>query len=258
MKRLVIAFAITAASIAAMLGAASASSTVPDHYLFYNASAVQEAEVTLEDQFSAGVKQVKVQGLRRFGAPSSKEHAGYVGIQHPDTHLSSYSIKFDKDPPKDPRKVTVVVTNQFDTIEVQVSKPDQLLVPASKSLSGPTTDPGLSAPINHFTCYAIQLSKWDRFQTTIEDQFTGEPKVIAIGRPTRLCAPTAKVHGANEFGIRNAEANLLCYQVSFIGGTDPNTQLGVVDIGDQFVSSLVGIGTVEPKEFCVPSTTSDP
>ena len=79
-----------------------------------------------------------------------------------------------------------------------------------------------------------------------------------VRRPVRLCAPAAKVHGTNEFDILNDEAHLLCYRVRFSRGTEPNAQLGTVNIGDQFVSDSVEISTARPREFCVPSAKSDP
>ena len=210
-----------------------------DHYLTYKIKAepkFDKVDVVLTDQFQSGT--FTVEKRETLLTPVDKNGEG---ISDSETHLLGYKIKG----PKFGKVPKVLVENQFDRLVVDVEKPEDLLVPASKSL----TDPGISAPnndlhiVNHFLCYKVKLSKGEpEFQpilgVSLVDQF--EDKLYDIVKPKRLCTPVDK----NGEGIKtfdDPDDHLLCYEAK-------QAQF--------FVNDQFGPGQVDGKtkrELCVPS-----
>ena len=210
-----------------------------DHYLTYKIKAepkFDKVDVVLTDQFQSGT--FTVEKRETLLTPVDKNGEG---ISDSETHLLGYKIKG----PKFGKVPNVLVENQFDRLVVDVEKPEDLLVPASKSL----TDPGISAPnndlhiVNHFLCYKVKLSKGEpEFQpilgVSLVDQF--EDKLYDIVKPKRLCTPVDK----NGEGIKtfdDPDDHLLCYEAK-------QAQF--------FVNDQFGPGQVDGKtkrELCVPS-----
>ena len=210
-----------------------------DHYLTYKIKAepkFDKVDVVLTDQFQSGT--FTVEKRETLLTPVDKNGEG---VFDSETHLLGYKIKG----PKFGKVPNVLVENQFDRLVVDVEKPEDLLVPASKSL----TDPGISAPnndlhdVNHFLCYKVKLSKGEpEFQpilgVSLVDQF--EDKLYDIVKPKRLCTPVDK----NGEGIKtfdDPDDHLLCYEAK-------QAQF--------FVNDQFGPGQVDGKtkrELCVPS-----
>ncbi|MBW2579863.1 MAG: proprotein convertase P-domain-containing protein [Deltaproteobacteria bacterium] len=210
-----------------------------DHYLTYKIKAepkFDKVDVVLTDQFQSGT--FTVEKRETLLTPVDKNGEG---ISDSETHLLGYKIKG----PKFDTVPKVLVENQFGLLVVDVEKPEDLLVPASKSL----TDPGISAPnndlhiVNHFLCYKVKLSEGKpEFQpilgVSLVDQF--EDKLYDIVKPKRLCTPVDK----NGEGIKTFDTpddHLLCYEAK-------QAQF--------FVNDQFGPGQVDGKtkrELCVPS-----
>ena len=254
MRRLIIAFVVTASVAGLVFSAVGAANNGPDHYLIYKANAREKADIELKDQFID--RPFKVRNLKGLGVPADKTFAGYTfGKQHPEIHLTTYKIKLADSGPKE-AKVEKTITNQFGTIDVRVRKPERLLVPASKDLDNPAVPPS-SSPVDHFNCYKIKvLGKFTKFQVTVEDQFITPAEVFDVKKPMRLCAPAEKKHDGNTFVVTNEIDHLLCYKVQLKGDDDDDDDGGKTGlfVGDQFDSRQIRSNTANPNELCVPST----
>ena len=258
MKRLIVAFVVTAGVAALMFSAVGAAvESGPDHYLVYEAEAKEKADITLKDQFIGPVaRPFKVEELEGLGVPADKTIAGYTfGALHPEIHLTIYEIELDDEEPNK-AKVEKTITNQFGTIDVRVRKLERLLVPAFKDVDDPIGAPSLS-PVDHFNCYKIKvLGKFRKFQVILEDQFTTPAKVFDVTKPQMLCAPAEKTHDGVTFGITNPVDHLLCYKIELADDENENEGEERVFVGDQFDSRRIKLDTEEPEQFCVPSTKS--
>jgi hypothetical protein len=147
------------------------------------------------------------------------------------------------------------VSNQLGTLRVDTIKPDRLLVPAAKSLTGPVSGPDNTAhDVDHFQCYTVKVHagtpKFQPRQVTVDDQFTDGAKVFTLKKPTRLCNPVDK----NGEGIKNDDGHLLCYQATPVSGQATHVKRVGVHVGDQFGAEQ--LDTVKEEELCVPSTKS--
>ena len=217
----------------------------PTHYLTYRIKAepkFDEVDVVLTDQFQTGT--FTVDKRETLLTPVDKNGEGF---RDSETHLLGYKLKSGKSGKSDKfEKVkNVRVDNQFGAVIVDVEKPEDLLVPASKSL----TDLGVPAPdflthlVNHFLCYKVKLSKGEPdfepiLGVSLVDQF--ESKLYDIVKPKRLCTPVDK----NGEGIKipeDPEDHLLCYEAEH----------AVIFVNDQF--GPAALDTRTKKELCVPS-----
>ena len=248
MLKLLIAVAITVSFVTVIFAQVDASSTGPDHYLLYTARATESEVVELDDQFTVGAfTEHRVKDMALLGNPADKTFAGYVGRQHPGTHLTAYRVSRRGGP----SNATVTVTNQFPSIDVRVGKPRFLLVPASKSVDGPVA-PLAEDFISHFNCYDTRLrSEFTPLQVTVNDQFTGGGKVIDVLSPRFLCPPTEKKH-ITDFPILNPDL-LMCYSVRFAAGEPVNDLVDPVWVTDQFDAREIRSDTRRPVMLCVPS-----
>lgn len=198
-------------------------------------------DVILVDQF--GTYQAEAQKLAALCAPTDVSGSDPTAPDDP-AHLASYRLKTQG------RFQTAegqVVVNQFGTITLDVSrKPDRLLVPTAKSLTGPPSP--LGAFVDHFTCHRAKVSRrTPRFEgaddVTIETQFG--TVVIDVRKPRSLCAPTNK--NGEDPGAETGDDHLLCYQIRG-GGRG-----GRVDL---FLNNQFGQQTARMsgrQELCVPS-----
>jgi len=191
--------------------------------------------LSLVDHF--GPSTVHLKRAKRFCAPASKNGEDPTAPLDPD-HLTAYTIK--QDSPRFTRVRDLVVANQFGTIEVDLVRPEALLVPSAKSLIGPVGT--YTAAIDHYKCYKAR-GRFRSGELHIEDQFGAID--AAIKRPVRLCAPVDK----NGEGITDADTHLLCYQVRSAAGAPTHDTLYTLNQFGPDAFNVFG-----PRELCVPST----
>jgi hypothetical protein len=221
-----------------------------DHYLSYEVKEMKgtlkfdKVNVNLTDQFETGTFEVKK--LKALYNPVDKNGEG---INDSDTHLVGYEIKRDKNEAKHVTVTNIQVDNQFGTLRVDTVKPDRLLVPSAKSVTGPVGELPLPLTVDHFKCYKIEVTEgtpeFVPVQVSLEDQFTSE-RVYEVDEPTRLCNPVDK----NGEGFLDAEIHLLCYDVrrADITNIHVNNQFGPLQVETK----------KQKKELCVPSTKTLP
>ena len=214
-----------------------------DHFLSYLIK--HEAEVSLEDQF--GKRFFTLEDPVALLNPADKDGEG---ITDAATHLISYKVKgpeFDK-------VENVLVENQFGDFVVDLKKPDRLLVPASKSLSGPLPPPDNNThDVDHFLCYQIEDDDDDNLGILISvvDQFN-QPKLFDVKKPRRFCNPVDK----NGEGIKNPQTHLMCFSVRRATGEPKHERIDGIFVNDQFGPGRVR--TKKERELCVPSTKTLP
>jgi hypothetical protein len=276
-------------------------------------------QVSLSDQFED--KDFDVKKPVNLCTPADKNDEG---INDPDTHLKGYQIKevknscnsgpnqnractleedcggttgsttFCQATPKHVKQTNIKVRNQFhpegSELVVNTLKPDRLLVPTAKSLSGPVEEPDSATHnVDHYKCYKVKVTKGalkfpKGIQATIGDQFTDPPKVFDLKKSTRLCTPVNK----EDEGIKNPDTHLMCYQVKPVkgvcaegapqnegqackkeedcGGTTGQTSSCVpqpkhervlgIHVNNQFGPEQ--LDTIKEEELCVPSEKSLP
>ena len=208
-----------------------------DHFQCYETHRppLRLSGVSLVDHFGAST--VRVIRGKRFCAPADKNGEDPTAWTDPD-HLAVYTIKQTTPRFAPIRDFTVV--NQFGTMELDLVRPDALLVPSAKSHTGPIAS--FTPQIDHFKCYKAR----GRFRSgplAITDQFgsiTG-----SIKRPVRYCAPVDK----NGEGVIDPSTHLVCYQLRSAAGAPTHDTL--------FSLNQFGPDSFEvfgPRELCVPST----
>lgn len=157
--------------------------------------------VTLEDQF--GPSGATVRKAKRLCAPANTGN-NPTAPTDPE-HLTAYTIH--QTSPRFVRVRDITVTDQFGVLVVDLVRPDRLLVPTAKSLTG---QPALltTPTIDHFKCYRVR----GRFRlkgVAVTTQFG--PATLDIKRPVHLCAPVDK-NGEDVTAPSHAQ-HLMCYQV---------------------------------------------
>ena len=96
----------------------------------------------------------------------------------------------------------------------RVCRPELLLVPSAKSLSGPPP-PLVGSSLDHFLCYDTKGGRTRVNHVKIDDEFG--TIIVDVKRPVRLCVPVDK----NGEGVVDPTASLLCYQVRLDLGVEP-------------------------------------
>jgi len=192
--------------------------------------------VTAND--ALGASTITVRQAKRLCAPVNKNNEDPTAPSHPG-HQTFYTIK--QTGPKFDRVKDLTVTDQFGTIEVDLVRPERLLVPTSKSLSAPPP-PALGVPLDHYKCYRVRGARVRVPNVSVQTQFNpAGPVNVAIKRPRDLCFPVDK----NGEGINDPTRGLMCYQVRTLPQQPPH-----VWTTDQFGSAdydLFGI-----RDLCVP------
>lgn len=200
--------------------------------------------ITLEDIFGPSV--VDLKKLKRICAPSDKNMEDPTASTDPD-HLGVFTIK-QTSPRFQPVK-GVIVEDQFGRHEMNVTKPDRLLMPTAKSLTGYPPLP-TEFGVDHFKCYKVAYAKLRAFNILIEDQF-GDLS-IDIKKPTHLCVNADK----NDEGIPDLTQNLLCYKMVVSPGTLAAQLPPVIFTTDQFGPDTYKV--YGPRDFCVPASVELP
>jgi hypothetical protein len=193
------------------------------------------AGVTLDDRF--GAQTVMVRRPARLCNPADKNGEDPTAPADPD-HLIGYQLRPTTSPLG---KVSgVYVLNQFGVTVVDLGRPDLLLVPTAKSLTGP---PAPATPgIDHLACYKTRRARFRTAGVGVADQFG--PLTVDLKRPVRLCVPVDK----NGEGIDDERSSLLCYQERTQSSfADP----GSIFIDNQFETSEIAV--TRPTELCVPA-----
>jgi hypothetical protein len=139
----------------------------------------------------------------------------------------------------------VTVDNQFGLQSMSLSKPDRMMVPTAKSLTGPASP--LTAPIDHYKCYKVGGAKLNMPGIAISDQFGSI--VVDIKKPLHLCLPAIKEH---EGPLVDPSTALMCYKVS---GQPPAVRPEVNTLNQFGPDTYTFFG---PRDFCVPSTVTFP
>jgi hypothetical protein len=197
------------------------------------------AGVSLVDPLGAST--VTVERAKRICAPAD------VNGSHPQAplspgHLTYYTIQ--QTSPFAPVK-NVDVTNVFGTTTVKLSRPDRMLVPTAKSLTGLPAP--LATPLDHFKCYRVTGSQVRVDDLQITDQFGSIE--IDIKRPLHLCLAAQK----NDEPIVDPGSALLCYQVR---GIPPSTAPALIYTQNQFGPDQYPF--FGPRDLCVQSTVTLP
>jgi hypothetical protein len=196
--------------------------------------------VSVQDQFGTSTG-LTLTHPNKLCAPTNKQNED-PGAQNDPQHLKAYQDKHNG-----PKVLNQTVVNQFGSVQLDVSRPNLLLVPTAKSTV--STPPALTPPvIDHFQCYKVKRSrgapKFARVSgVTGQDQF-GAYNVDLL-KPRYLCAPASK-NGEDPTAPLHPE-HLLCYK------TRNNTAFPerVVFTTDQFGAQSVRI--TRRIELCVPS-----
>ena len=180
-----------------------------------------DLQVRVRDRFETGLFDVR----KPVGLCNPADVNG-EGIEDTETHLRSYRIRASHTDPLQrghKKRRDIRIENQFHPrfgeLTVDIIKPDRLLVPSAKSLSGPVdpSDPASHA-VDHYKCYQVVpshgASDFPRdLRASVVDQF-GQPKVFEVMKPGRLCVAADK----NGEGIKNPAAHLMCYPVKPVAG----------------------------------------
>ena len=212
-----------------------------DHFQCYEThrSSINLPGVSVADQF--GPSTVTLKRNKRLCAPADKNGEDPTAPSHPGHH-TFYTIK--QTTPKFAKVRGVTLSNQFGTFVFDVTKPDRLLVPTAKSLTG--IPPSLGVPMNHFKCYRVAGVKFRAFGLQIEDQFGS--LTVDIKKPTHLCVAANK----NNEGVVDATSHLMCYQDRIASGAVMHPQPAQIFTNNQFGTDVYPI--FGPRDFCVPST----
>jgi len=224
----------------------SAVSAVLHHFQCYEVRPPQRFDdrtVSLDDQFRSF--DATLRKVFSVCAPADKngEDSSAVGAI---LHLTNYGIKATS---KGPKVFNQKVTNQFGTLNLDVVKPARLLVPSTKSLSGPPAS-AAGGTLNHFSCYKVKRTKgsakFAKQTATIQTQF--ETVAVNITKPLRLCAPVSKNGEPVNTSPPGTNDHLLCYRIKASTGF-PTTN---VFVNNQFGQQAYPLS--QRREFCVPST----
>jgi len=195
--------------------------------------------VALTDDFGPSVTEVR--RPRMLCAPVNKNDEDPTAPDDPD-HLVGYqtrrtSVRFE-------RVVEEVVTDQFGTLVLDLQRPERLLVPTAKDVSGPASP--LDPPVvDHYQCYRVRGDRRRVPGVEVEDQFTENgPDITDVKKPIRLCLPVDK----NGEGILDNAARLMCYK------TKPGPRVNKeVWFDNQFGGGILEVRRA--RELCVPVET---
>ncbi len=208
------------------------TTTLPDHQQCYEVkpATFQSRTVTLQDEF--GILTLAVRFPHRLCAPADKNGEG---IHDATDHLTGYVAKapFSK-------VQGLTVTDQFGSLQLDVVRPDLLMVPTSKD--GVQQQPAL----DHFMCYKVRrahgAAKFVSRSVSVGDQFETVSETLL--KPIRLCSPANK-EGEDQ-SAPDHPGHLLCYKTKTFPFADSEHS-----IANQFGTDQVTL--IHRRELCVPS-----
>jgi len=200
---------------------------------------MNRAGFSLEDAF--GPSTVTIKRAKRLCLPANKNGEDPTAATDPE-HLTYYTLK--QSTPF--TKVSgVVVDNQFGISQMRLSKPDRMLIPTSKSLTGPPAP--LADPIDSFKCYRVSGAKFRSKDVTVVDQFG--TLVVDVKKPLHLCLPAV----ADGIPIIDPVKALMCYQVK---GPAAPPRPPIVYTLNMFGPDAYP--TFGPRDLCLPSDVTLP
>ena len=229
-----------------------------DHFTCYKAAPTRHSikfagianppGVSLVDQF--GSAQVAVRKPSSLCAPTDVNGDDASAPTHPE-HLKMYPLKIPGRPVL-PTKIKVV--DQFNPtgLFVNARRPSYLLVPAAKSLTGPTPvpTPGTYAT-DHFECYAVTVTRGTpkfvpQLGVAVGDQFG--TMTVDVKRPSYLCNPADKQ--SEDPTAPSHIDHLMCYKTK---QTDAVKFVKIVGVfaEDQFGAEMLDVK--QPQLLCVPA-----
>ncbi len=229
-----------------------------DHFTCYKAAATKGSVkfpgianppgISLDDQF--GSAQVAVKKPKFLCAPTDKNGEDPTAPTHPE-HLKMYQIK---NPLKPLLPTNIKVVDQFNPtgLFVNAKKSSHLLVPAAKSLTGPTPVPTPGAYVtDHFECYKIGITKGTpkfvpQLGVSLGDQFG--TMTVDVKKAMYLCNPVDKQN--EDPTAPNHVDHLMCYKAK---QTDAVKFVKIVGafVEDQFGSETLDVK--KPALLCVPA-----
>jgi hypothetical protein len=191
--------------------------------------------------------------MKRFCNPANKNGGDPSAVDAPE-HLAGYQI--DSTAPRFKFLTAYKVIDQFGEMTLTLVKPDLVMVPTAKSLSGPPGSPTFT--FDHFQCFRVKLARKRVTGVNVVDQFNPNGLTVNVNRPLRLCRPVDK----NGEGIPDPVHQLMCYQVRQT--SKPRfSRRAPFFIDNQFGPAALppGPGTIvvtRPTELCVPSAIIGP
>ncbi|MCC6848671.1 MAG: PD40 domain-containing protein [Deltaproteobacteria bacterium] len=200
------------------------------------------ATVTLVDRF--GATQIGVADPRRVCNPANVDGQDPSAPTHPG-HLLGYRIRRSGRIAPLPRRQEI--TNQFGTITVDLVRPELLLVPSAKSLTGPPP-PLNPVTLDHFQCYRVTRARTRVKGIPVVDQLGSLH--VDVKRPRRLCVPVDK--NGETPGAEQHAGVLACYDSRVANASLPFEGPRELFVANQFGS--VTLDRLRPAELCVPST----
>jgi len=234
-----------------------------DHFLCYkgkvskgSTSADGVYVISLDDTFG----QPASFDLRKERGSCNPADKNDEGIVDADTHLTSYQIKRRKGEAKFVKPLNVRMVDQFGEIYLDAKKEDRLLVPASKDdgAENPLPDPPIAANhnVDHYKCYKAKeakgSTKFPGVQVSIEDQWETPGKLYDLKKPRLLCRAADK----NGEGIKNDNADMICYQARPVKGEPKHEKRFDVGFGDQFIQHR--LDSKSEELLCVPALEDPP
>lgn len=198
-------------------------------------------DVTLVDRF--GSTTVGVSEPRRVCNPADVAGSDPTAPTHPG-HLLGYRIRRSGPIVTLPKRQQI--TNRFGTISVDLVRPELLLVPSAKSLTGPPLplDP---VTVDHFQCYRITRARTRVKDLAVVDQLGALG--IDVKRPRRLCVPVDK--NGETPGAGQHSAALTCYDSRVASSSLPFVGPHHLFVANQF--GALTLDRLRPAELCVPS-----
>jgi len=268
-KKVAVLFLVAPAMLASSLTARAQIPSI-DHYVCYSVGLAKTTPaqskfvnptggVSLQDQF--GTIQQDLKGPRNLCTPVLKKNGNDVSVD-PAIHHVQYAVKATKTPTPQPKflPVTRTFVEQFGTLRLTASKPDDLLTPTNKNVS--TTPPPSAPPntTNHFECYKAAVAKTIPPQpkftpipgVPIQDQFG--TFTYDLKKVKRICAPVNKNN--EDPSAVSDPGHLVCLQAAYTKTPTPQPKFvgPVVAIRDQFGPRVLQVKKV--KEICLPASKS--
>jgi hypothetical protein len=191
-----------------------------------------------------GASQLTIVRPKRLCNPANKNGEDPSALTNPN-HFTGYIIK------QTPHFVPVSgvqITTQLGQVTAKLTKPDTILVPSAKDLTGPPA-PLANPAVDHLMCYKVAKAKQRATGIAVDDQFGHI--VLDVKKPFRLCIPVNK----NGEGILDPTQNLLCYKIRqtsspFFRGLSP------IFINNQFEASQISVDHL--RELCLPAQVVGP
>jgi hypothetical protein len=221
----------------------------PNHFQCYeiDRSTINTIKgIPVIDRF--GATEIDVAGtgrVKRLCNPADKNGEDPTAPSDPN-HLVGYVIS-----KRTPRLAypDQIVTNQFGSTKVSLTRPILLMVPSAKSLVGPPA-PLPQPGVDHFQCYGVSNATTRVDGVQVVDQFAA--LTLDVKRPSRLCVAVDK----RGEGILVPDAALMCYEVRSSSGTPRFTgPPGPVWVNNQFGPDETLV--TRPTELCVPSSVTE-